>query len=93
MRSIALCAALLCLPVHAAGVFDNGDLRVTFHDSTCRIPELLESAPEAKHATVEMSGRNWKACYLVDADGDYLLVDEHGRRGFLPGAAVKAAGA
>jgi hypothetical protein len=98
MRSlvaVAACACLVaCASVKAEPMFVGDNVHVTFHSDECKHPELamfliVNGGLEPRRATVNASGQMFQACYIVDDEGDYLVVDVHGRGGFLPGKQIQ----
>lgn len=98
MRALVIAALMVAGPSHAAGAFERDGVRIDFADSPCTLPVISEALAKAiggtpRHARVDIRGRVLVACYVVDEDGDYLLVDELGAGGYVEGKTVKETGA
>jgi hypothetical protein len=97
MRSlfaVAACACLVaCASVKAEPMFVSGDVHITFHSRACEHVALAnflkQFGDEPKAATVNFRGQMLEACYVVDEDGDYALVDKRGAGGFIPGKQIQ----
>lgn len=91
MRHFLASLLLLAAPAMAA-TFDNGKIAIAFQDAACDKASLtayLEPVGQPKKASVLIGGKVISACYIVDEDGDYLIVDENGAGGFIPKDQVK----
>jgi hypothetical protein len=96
MRRILVLGLLLPLsffsvPALADALFKNGQIEIHFYSTSCEmtaIGNFLKQFGEAKSALVVFGGQRIRACYAVDEDGDFVIVDERGAGGIVPGKAV-----
>jgi hypothetical protein len=93
MRSIVFAALFAAGSACATATYDNGSLAIVFQDAACDRVSLstvlgqYADGPK-KQASVMIGGKIIHACYVVDGDGDYLILDERGAGGFIPKADV-----
>lgn len=92
MKRLFAALALACAPAFADPLFESGQLTVTFHASRCELAHLTnflkQYGTEPKKASVVFQGQRVRACYVVDEDGDYIVADELGSGGVIPGKAI-----
>jgi hypothetical protein len=93
MKRLAMVLALACTPAFAEPIFRDGDLTVHFHSAACEHPALTmflkQHGENPKKATVTYQGGKLEACWLVDEDGDYMIVDRTGNGGFIPAKRIE----
>jgi hypothetical protein len=92
-KRLLLALAFACAPAFSAPMFESGELTVTFTSQKCELAAignfLKQYGPEPKKAAIVFKGHQIRGCYVVDTDGDYVVVDEMGSGGVVPAKAVK----
>ena len=100
MKRILLCLLLplFALPALADKVFRDGGLVIRFHDGPC-VVQVAEVALLMNGATTAPKAMSWQSskgtaagCWSLDADGDYLVIDERGSGGAIYSRHVKEPG-
>lgn len=94
MRSLVLGLLLPCLsfPALAQAVFHGENVIIHFYSEPCEyepMVRIMQPYGEPKKALVVFDGQRYKACWLMEPGGNFLVLDEAGDAGMIPSAAVK----
>lgn len=91
--SAAVVALSACASVVAEPMFVNDNVQVTFHRAPCEFAHLKmflkQFGDDAKKATVRFNGQVIEACYTVDDEGNYVIVDMQGSGAVLPAKSIR----
>lgn len=89
MRSLVICAALLCAPLaHADLIYRDSSVTLILTDAECTVPIAVAAVKDdfkdkQRQGSVAFSGRKLDLCW-IKSEGAYWIMDENGAIKSIP---------